>query len=218
MIGSKWSNDQLLNAMQGACKRRCAETANGHHLRGVSGVNRIDRRPCAKAWLRLMKSLLALATAISLLLIQTGARAADANLLTVDDFKAYYGATFTVTTDGKPADPVKGGGGGKLSMLTFMAMEPEVRVATLLIRDTDSPDAARKSAEAIRLEYGKAGIKIEDAPGVGDYAFFFGRQLVFSKGSESFVLAAPGLKKERDIVECHAAVTELAKKIAERAK
>ena len=165
-----------------------------------------------------MSPLRTLAAVVSLVLIHASVRAADASVLTVDDMKAYYGATFTVTTDGKPADPVKGGGGGKLSMLTFMAMEPEVRVATLLIRDTDSPDAARKSAEAIRLEYGKAGIKIEDAPGVGDYAFFFGRQLVFSKGSESFVVAAPGLKKARDITECHAAVTELAKKIAERAK
>ncbi len=158
-------------------------------------------------------ALLALAMAISLILIQSSVRAVDADLLTTDDLKAYYGATFTATTDPKPADPVKGGVVSKLSMLTFMTMEPEVRVATLLIRETNFPAAGRKSAEAIRNEYGKSGIKIEDAPGIGDYAFFFGRQLVFSKGSQSFVVAAPGLKKERDIVECHEAVTQLAKKI-----
>lgn len=163
-----------------------------------------------------MKRLLSIVA--SLVLVQTSVCAADTAFLTADDLKAYYGATFTVTTDPKPADPVQGGGGGKLSMLTFMAMEPELRVSTLLIRETDSPAAARKSAEAIRKEYSKIGIKIEDTSGIGDYAFFFGRQLVFSKGSESFVVAAPGLKKERDVAECHAAVTELAKKIAEKAK
>lgn len=166
----------------------------------------------------LMSPLRTFVVVVSLILLHTGVRAGDADVLTADDLKAYYGATFTVTTDPKPADPVKGGVPGKLSMLTFMAMEPEIRVATLLIRETDSPAAGRKSAEAIRNEYGKSGIKIEDAPGIGDYAFFFGRQLVFSKGSSSFVVAAPGLKKERDIAECHEAVTQLAKKIEERVK
>jgi hypothetical protein len=100
----------------------------------------------------------------------------------------------------------------------YMSQAPSVRVATLLVRESDSPAAARKAAEAVRAEYGKMGIKVEDAPGIGDYAFFFGRQLVFAKGSDSFVVAAPGLTKERDPAECHAAVTALAKKIAERVR
>ena len=162
-----------------------------------------------------MISIRALAVVASLMCLETGLRAAD--LLTVDDLKAYYGATFTVTPDPKPADPVKNCG-GKLEQLTFMSPDQGVRVATLLIRESESPAAARKAAEAVRAEYGKMGIKVEDAPGIGDYAFFFGRQLVFAKGNDSFVVAAPGLKKEHDVTECHEAVTQLAKKIVERIK
>ncbi|MDB6140119.1 MAG: hypothetical protein JWO94_3191 [Verrucomicrobiaceae bacterium] len=165
-----------------------------------------------------MKWLRILAFIGSLGLVPSGLRAAEGtNLLTVEDLKAYYGETFTVTPDPKPTDPVAGGG-GKLLQLTFMAMEPQVRVATLLIRESESPAAAHKAAEAVRTQYGKMGIKIEDAPGIGELAFFFGRQLVFAKGNESFVLAVPGLKKDHDPVQCHAAAVELAKKIAERVK
>ena len=165
-----------------------------------------------------MKNRLAVLLAASLVLVQAQvSRAADASgLLTVDDLKAYYGAAFTVTPDPKPMDPVKGGG-GKLSQFMYMSADSG-KVASLLVRESDSPAAAKQAAEAVRKEYGKLGIKIEDAPGIGDYAFFFGRQLVFAKGSDSFVLAAPGLKKERDAAEAHEAASQLAKKIVERVK
>ena len=125
-----------------------------------------------------MISLRALTVVASLMVLNSGLRAAD--FLTVDDLKAYYGATFTVTADPKPMDPVKNGG-GKVSMLTFMSPEQDVRVATLLIRESESPAAAHKAVEATRAEYGKMGIPVENAPAIGDGAFFFGRQLVDRK-------------------------------------
>jgi len=135
------------------------------------------------------------------------------DLLTSADLQSYYSASFKITPQPEVQEVVKKDGGGKLSLLMFSSEGEAPITGSLFIRESASPEAARKACEAVRNENAKSGIKIEEAAGIGDYAFWFGRQLNFVKGSHAFILSAPGVKKHRDITEAHAAAAALAEKI-----
>lgn len=136
------------------------------------------------------------------------------DLLAPADLEAYYHTTFSVTKQADAKDPALKDA-APVTQLTFTSTGTEARkhLVMLVVRTSDGPAAAQKACDAVRDQYGKSGIKIEDAPGIGDHAFWFGRQLNFSKGNLSFILSATGLTEHRDQTQARAAASELAKQL-----
>ena len=101
-----------------------------------------------------MISIRALAVVASLMCLETGLRAAD--LLTVDDLKAYYGAAFTVTPDPKPADPVKNAGGKLAGVFTHgdfvRAFQKDAAIADKPVREFMTANPIRISASKLAAE------------------------------------------------------------------
>lgn len=141
------------------------------------------------------------------------------DLLTTADLQGYYHTTFNVTREDKAKDPALKDG-APVTQLVFVSTGAEARkhMVSLVIRKSDSPEAAQKACDAVREQFGKSGIKLEDAAGIGDHAFWFGRQLNFTKGNLSFIMSATGLTEHRDQAQAHAAAQALAQKIIERVK
>ena len=151
--------------------------------------------------------------------LHAGDKLQAGDYITADDLKAFYGEDFTLTEHPAPMDPIIPDGGPHAQvMFVAKSTEPRKHAGNLFVRQSASPAEAQKACDVVKEKFAQGSIKTEDAPGIGDHAFWFGRQLNFTKGNLSFILSASGLKDQRDPAQSREAATALAKKILERVK